>query len=1185
MKQIYIAILLLLVCQLGLAGEKNILFAPSATIAGNATVCQNATGVLITFTGSGGVGIYTFNYTLNGVAQTPISTTGSSNVANVIVNTSAAGTFTYNLVSVQDNTGNQTLTLNPVTVTVISGFSVSAGANILVCRGNPINLTSNATGNGTNPVIYSWNGPNGYTSNQQSPTIATSTMAMAGNYTVTASIGNCQVQDIVTVTVAEPQLSSGQLIGSQFAVCLTNNSTTGDIGFTFAIPSYSSLISTYSIDWDNNGTYDVTYNSSNWNSFISQTFPVGTSNFSVKFVFISGCTVVKQYSVFVGSSPSPATMALFVNQATGCLPHTTQYTFNVPSTNVEGTTYVVSWGDGTPNETYIHPVSVATLTHIYNVSSCGHNVTLNSVTYYNVFQPTVVTQNPCSNPQPSGSGLISIGEGPTASFTPSNGNVSPLKICTNQVLQLTNTSNMGLTIPIANGATCSNNSPFYWTITPSTAGFWTATGLGSNNGQTNQLFWTVGSLSPTVTFNVPGTYTITLRVKNSCGDSSVSQTFCVEPPLSPSFTVNTNSGCIPLSVTTNNMTVPINPCSPPVYTWSVSYAATNCGTSITPIPNQTTTNASYNFIEAGTYTITLIATNSCTPAQTTTRVVTVKRPPILTSINGISPSYCGSAAINPTATVIPCSTSGTLTYAWSFPGGTPSSSTSPTPGPISYPAGGPYTVSLVVSNECGPSNTATQTFTVNIAPVITNTSLSQTICSGSTTTLVNLTANPTGTTFSWTTTATAGISGFTPSGTTNTIPVQTITTTNTSPGTVTYVITPSVGGCPGTPVNYVITVNPAPTISTQPASSSVCLGGTPTPLTVALNTSSVTPTYQWYSNTSLSTSGATLIPGASNATYNPPATSAGTLYYYCIISLSSGGCSGLTSAIATVTINPLPTITIQPLATQNICVGGSISAFTVAYTGGLGTATYQWYSNTSNATTGGTPVGTNSASYTPAAFTSAGTYYYYVSISLSGNGCGTVTSTSAQIVVVADPVVTAQPLTTQTLCQNSAATALTVAASGGIGSFTYQWYSNGTASTTGATLITSAVSASYTPPTINVGIKYYYCIISQTNVGCSVTSSFAEVIVNASPTIQNQPASSTVCVGGVPTLLSLTYTNGVGTPTYQWYSNTTNSNIGGTLLPGETNPPFSPPASIVTVAGFDVTTAQLPNMAENVIMQ
>ncbi|MEI2420311.1 hypothetical protein V6O07_08550, partial [Arthrospira platensis SPKY2] len=104
-------------------------------------------------------------------------------------------------------------------------------------------------------------------------------------------------------------------------------------------------------------------------------------------------------------------------------------------------------------------------------------------------------------------------------------------------------------------------------------------------------------------------------------------------------------------------------------------------------------------------------------------------------------------------------------------------------------------------------------------------------------------------------------------------------------------------------------------------------------------------------------------------------------------------------------INPFPTISTQPLASQSICVGGSVPAFTVAYTGGVGVPTYQWFSNTVNSTAGGTAIaGATEASYTPSVFTTVGTFYYYAQVTLSGSGCGSATSEVAQVVVVADPV-------------------------------------------------------------------------------------------------------------------------------------------------------------------------------------
>jgi gliding motility-associated-like protein len=166
-------------------------------------------------------------------------------------------------------------------------------------------------------------------------------------------------------------------------------------------------------------------------------------------------------------------------------------------------------------------------------------------------------------------------------------------------------------------------------------------------------------------------------------------------------------------------------------------------------------------------------------------------------------------------------------------------------------------------------------------------------------------------------------------------------------------------------------------------------------------------------------------------------------------------------------------------------------------------------------------------------------------------------------VIVSDPTVSSQPLVSQTLCQGAAPTNLTVAATGGIGTYSYQWFSSVSNSNTGGILIAGETNASYTPPTTSVGTTYYYCVISQTGIGCNVTSATAEVIVNLAPTITTQPQSSTVCLGITPTLLSVTYSNGVGTPAYQWYSNTVNTTVGSTPISGATNANYTPQNTIV----------------------
>ncbi len=902
--------------------------------------------------------------------------------------------------------------------------------------------------------------------------------------------------------------------------------------------------SNYTINWGD-GTPNFTNTS--WNT-LSHEYQIGLWYLNYTILGSNGCSVTRTFIVFVGSNPAVS----LGNPGNTDICNANSLTFPITGTtnNPPGTTYTVTFNDGSTPQTFNHPPP-SSVTHTFTSSSCGVTSSDGSNTYANSFSANIVATNPCST---SSVGVVPIyvSANPQANFT------SPTAACTSTQVCLTNTS-LGNQV-ISN--TCSPPS-IIWSITPST-GFTLAGGsnLGNSFSSNDSSLWLSGSENLCLMFTVAGTYTIKMKTGNKCGVNEITKTICDQPPLTPLFTINTTSGCAPLAITTTNSTVLTNQCDTPTYLWSVSYASGFCSTTTPTIPNQTTANASYNFTEAGTYTISFTTTNSC-GSNTVTKTVIVKKPPVI-SINAIA-NTCVNSPINPTAVIPTCATaSGIVTYAWSFPGGNPATSTAANPGSISYAASGPYTVSLIVTNECGASNTATQQVVINPTPTVTNTDLTQNICSGTSTTPIVLSATPAGTTFTWTATATAGINGFTPSGTTAIIPAQIITTTNATAGTVTYVITPKIGTCSGTPISYVITVNPAPTITTQPVPSTVCSNGSATLLTVVVNSTSGTPTYQWYSNVSNSSSGGTTIPGATSNTYLPPTSVIGEVYYYCLISLPPGGCSSLTSNPALVKVVALPTISTQPLVSQNICVGTIISSpLSVVASGGTGTVSYQWYSNTVNNTTTGTAIGgAISASYTPTIFINSGNFYYYVIINYSGNNCGNVTSQTAVINVFADPTTT-QPLVSQNLCQGSTPTTLELTAAGGNGTFSYQWYQNTANNNSTGTLISNATNATYIPPTTAVGTLFYYCVITQPTLGCGVTSNTAAVIINQSPSVTAQPISSTACLGGTLPALTLTVSNGAGTPTYQWFSNTINSNTPGLLLPGETNVTFTPPSSAV----------------------
>ncbi|MCX6250814.1 MAG: hypothetical protein NTX61_08685 [Bacteroidetes bacterium] len=118
---------------------------------------------------------------------------------------------------------------------------------------------------------------------------------------------------------------------------------------------------------------------------------------------------------------------------------------------------------------------------------------------------------------------------------------------------------------------------------------------------------------------------------------------------------------------------------------------------------------------------------------------------------------------------------------------------------------------IPTANGCN-GNTYNYVVTINPTTNVSNSPLSKSICSNSSTNII-LTSNVAGTTFSWTASGSSGISGY--SSGSGSIINQVLVNPGSSPGTVTYSITPFINGCTGTVTNYTVTVYPlpAPTVS------------------------------------------------------------------------------------------------------------------------------------------------------------------------------------------------------------------------------------------------------------------------------------------------------------------------------------------------------------------------------------
>ncbi len=319
-------------------------------------------------------------------------------------------------------------------------------------------------------------------------------------------------------------------------------------------------------------------------------------------------------------------------------------------------------------------------------------------------------------------------------------------------------------------------------------------------------------------------------------------------------------------------------------------------------------------------------------------------------------------------------------------------------------------------------------------------------------------------------------------------------------------------------------------------------------------------TYQWYSNTSASNSGGTAVSGATSASFTPPSTSAGTLYYYAVV---TGACGSSTSAVSgEIIVNPSTDITSENLSNQRICEGQSFSPISVIATG-VGTLSYQWYQNNSASSIGAIPVATSN-SYTPSA-SSIGTYYYYVVVS---SDCGPDAQSSYMQATV-EPItnITTEPDTSDDIeCFGDGFDPLTVIAEGA--DLTYQWYSVPTPVNSGGVEVPGATLSSFTPPSTNLGISYYYVVVSgYCSSDTSVVSGEYEVTPPQTTIVQHPSTTShTVCLGApIPTLTvevdgEITL---IGDFEYQWYSNSSPTNTGGTLIPGATDPDFTPPSSNV----------------------
>ena len=355
---------------------------------------------------------------------------------------------------------------------------------------------------------------------------------------------------------------------------------------------------------------------------------------------------------------------------------------------------------------------------------------------------------------------------------------------------------------------------------------------------------------------------------------------------------------------------------------------------------------------------------------------------------------------------------------------------------------------------------------------------------------------------------------------------------------------------------------PPTSVSLTPATTSTYCQGSPLTIVGTANISGLTPTsgyvYTWYKGTTVLSSSATY---ADLAFTSLVPTDAAT-YKLRVEDGTAGNSACYKEASVAIVVNAttLPGVV---AANQTICNGGTPAGLTstTAASGGNGTTyTYQWQSSTDNITFANIATAGTGTTYAPGALTQ--TTYYRRNVT-SGTVCPTVYSDTVTITVT--PALTAGAVgADQTICSGTTPATLTetTAATGGTGTYTYQWQSS-TNGTTGWTNIASATAATFTPPSLTATI-YYRRVVSSTP--CTGQNSNVVAITVLPGLIPGAiTASQSICYNTTPTALSSTTaaSGGTGTYAYSWES----SPDGTTWTPiaGQSGLTYTPSALTATI--------------------
>ncbi|MBN8676879.1 MAG: PKD domain-containing protein [Chitinophagales bacterium] len=637
------------------------------TIVKNGYVVVNPTPVAGFTSATNGL---TANFTNTSSGATSYSWDFGDNSGSTDANPShsytADGTYTV-ILSATNACGTVTSTQTVTVATApTAGFTVSTNAG---CAPLALQLTNTSS---TNATSYEWEFPGGNPASSSAQNPPAVVYAVPGTYTVTLTVSNAAGNNTTTQVVV---VTGGP----------TANFTSNVAGQTATFSNASSNATAYSWEFGDggtsndanpahnyqaDGTYTVTLTVSNdcGTSSFTQNVVINTepgAGFSfntnsgcailaVNFADISSGNPVSWEWTFEGGTPSSSTAQ------NPSVQYFTPGVYDVTLivTSVNGTTSSFTQNDvitvnGAPSAGYTTAVSGNTV-NFTNTSSGATSFTWNfgdggtsadenpTYTYQNdgVYNVTMAATNNCGTT--IFEQQVTIVTPPTSGFNyNSNAGCAPFSVQ-------------------FNNASSSNATSISWDFPG---------GTPSSSTEEN----------PSVSWNASGIYVVTLTASNGAGSSTSTATITVGAAPSAGFTSVTNGFVVNFSNTSSGADS---------YSWDFGDGGNGSSEA----------NPSHTFSQPGTYEVSLTVTNDCGSA-TSTQTIVIQGSAPNPAISADNQSGCTPFTVQFTDQ----SGNNPVSWNWTFPGGTPASSTQQNPSVV-YNTPGVYDVTLEVFNGFG-SNT------------------------------------------------------------------------------------------------------------------------------------------------------------------------------------------------------------------------------------------------------------------------------------------------------------------------------------------------------------------------------------------------------------------------------------------------------------------------------------------------